>query len=102
MPKLFLSPWVQDFTGLEIPPNSSQIPIQSQSQVSSWISFLRNVGAGDPAVSSAQSVATKNGLAVISGQQIGLGIGPILSLYKIFAIENLAEHFSKILNQKVP
>lgn len=101
MAKLIMAPWELDFQTLcarQFEPSASKF---STSQVACWRKFLVQSGAKEDVVLDVDKIATKNTPVIISGQQIGIGISPLLSLFKILSIENLAKSLETKIGKEI-
>ena len=105
MPRLYLSKWqlnqaeVRKYAAARSDQAADSALKMSQEHVTSWLDFLKKSGAGTCAIKNAEKLAFKNAFGVVSGQQIGIGFSPLLSLAKIFTIEAISKKFSDIQNQ---
>ena len=98
MPKLIMDLWSPNVGDLINRSHESSKPVLefSPDMIKDWESYLNLVGASSSVIESTKLVINKNSRVLVSGQQVGLGINPLLSIYKLFSLEVLAEY----INQK--
>ena len=67
----------------------------------SLLEFNRRVGAGPAALERARSLALPEAVAVVAGQQAGLGTGPLLTVYKAASAVATAARLESLLGVPV-
>ncbi|HMO18582.1 MAG TPA: bacillithiol biosynthesis cysteine-adding enzyme BshC [Oligoflexia bacterium] len=78
--------------------SSSQL---SEDLLSEWSTLLIKSGATNRALDELKKLSKSDTLCIVGGQQIGIGLGPLLTIYKIASIDALSELLSKKLNHAI-
>jgi len=63
----------------------------SEELLQEWKSFLSDTRAPRNAHESLEALSSLSTFCIVSGQQVGIGLSPILSIYKIISIEVISE-----------